>query len=423
MLGAMPTLTIEPNPGLIDDPVRISATGFRARARVTVRLRASTLRAEASDSFVADDGGALVNADRMRLFWNARFDAGADLLSALQTLTALTPLEYVLEAAVDGATVAAIRFERRSLVEGVARTPVRDGRLRGVFFAPSGATAASPVIVLGGSDGGNTFEYVAALLAARGFAALLLPYFAWDDLPEDLVEIPLEYFGEAIAWLRARPETGGARVAVLGMSMGGQAALLIGAHFPDVAAVVALVPSGIATGGVSRDPARMALSAWTVGGRPVAMLPPRHDPEAFKAFAEAMASSTPLRMTPGFERLFDGARIEDAAIPVERTNGPILLMSAGDDQAWPSARLTEVAVERLRARGFAHAFEHLSYPQAGHFASLPPYIPATLTWSRHPQLPMPLEMGGTPQANAAASADLWPRIVRFLKQSGRTEGA
>jgi hypothetical protein len=30
---------------------------------------------------------------------------------------------------------------------------------------------------------------------------------------------------------------------------------------------------------------------------------------------------------------------------------------------------------------------------------------------------MPLEMGGTPEANAAASADLWPRIFRFLERS------
>jgi hypothetical protein len=353
----------------------------------------------------------------MRLFWNARFDDGADLLSALQTLTALTLLEYVLEASVGGTTVASIRFERRSLVDGVVRTRVREGCVRGAFFAPSRATAAPPLIVLGGSDGGNTFEYVAALFAARGFAALLLPYFAYDDLPEDLVEIPLEYFAEAMAWLRARPETAGARVSVLGISMGGQAALLAGAHLPGVAAVVALVPSGIAVGGVSRNPARMALSAWTVGGRPVPIIPPRHDPEAVKAFAEAMARGTPIRLRGGFDYLLDDARIEDAAIPVERTNGPILLMSAGDDQAWPSGRLTEVVVERLRHHKFGHAFEHLSYPQAGHFASLPPYIPSTLTWSRHPQVPMLLEMGGTPEANAAAAADLWPRIFTFLERA------
>lgn len=418
----MATLSIDPDPSLIDDPVRISATGFLPRSRVTLRLRAVTLRAEASQDFTADDEGTLSIPEPMRLFWNARFDAGADVLSMLGTLASLAPLEYELDASVEGSPAASRRFERRSLVDGVTRTVVRDGRLRGVFFAPAGATAAPPVIVLGGSDGGNTFAYVAALFAARGFAALLLPYFAYEDLPEDLVEIPLEYFGEAIAWLRGRPETGGARVDVLGMSMGGQAALLIGATYPDVGAVVALVPSGIPGGGVSRNPARMALSAWTLGGRPVPIIPARFDPESMKAFSEAMTTGKPIAMAPGFARLLDGAAIDDVAIQVERTNGPILLMSAGDDQVWPSTRLTEIAADRLRVRGFAHAFEHLSYPNAGHFASIPPYIPTTVTWSRHPQVPFSLEMGGTPEANAAASADLWPRIVDFLRRSLSTRG-
>lgn len=418
----MPTPTIDPSPSLIDQPVRITAPGFRPRSRVRLRLRAVTLRAEASEEFIADDEGVVSLAEPMRLFWNARFDAGADVLSMLGTVASLTPLEYVLEAAADDGTVASLRFVRRSLVDGVTRTVVRDGRIRGIFFAPAGATAAPPVIVLGGSDGGTTFEYVAALCGARGFAALLLPYFAYEDLPEELVEIPLEYFAEAIAWLRARPETGGARVAVLGMSMGGQAALLLGANYAGVAAVVALVPSAIPGGGISRDPARMALSAWTLGGTPVPIIPPRFDPDMMKAFAEAMDSGNTVALAPGFTRLLDGAAIADVAIPVERTRGPILLMSAGDDQVWPSTTMAEIAVERLRTRGFPHAFEHLSYPSAGHFASLPPYVPATLTSSRHPQMPFVLEMGGTPEANAEASADLWPRIFSFLRNAWPARG-
>ena len=413
----MATLTLDPNPWLVDEPVRLTATGFPPRARVTLRLRASTLRAEAFEEFVADEAGALVIPEPMRLFWNAHFDAGADVLSMLETLASLSPLQYLLEAVTNGATAAALRFERWSLVENVVRTPVRDGRVRGVFFAPRDASASPPVIILGGSDGGTTFEYVAALFSARGYTALLLPYFAYEDLPEDLVEIPLEYFADAIAWLRARPETGGARVGVLGMSMGGQAALLLGATYPDVAAVVALVPSGIPGSGVSRNPARMALSAWTLAGKPVPIIPPRFDAQSMKAFADAMGSDKPFAMTPGFVRLLEGAAVDDVAIPVERTQGPILLMSAGDDQVWPSTRLTQIAVDRLRSRGFRHTFEHLSYPHAGHFASLPPYIPATVTSARHPQVPFVLEMGGTPEANAAASADLWPRIFRFLEEA------
>jgi hypothetical protein len=43
-------------------------------------------------------------------------------------------------------------------------------------------------------------------------------------------------------------------------------------------------------------------------------------------------------------------------------------------------------------------------------------MPTSQTWWRHPQVPLALEMGGTPRANAAASADAWPRILAFLRQ-------
>ena len=115
-------------------------------------------------------------------------------------------------------------------------------------------------------DGGNNFTFVAALLAARGFAALALAYFADQDLPREFVGLPLEYFAEAIEWLRSRAEVGGRRIGVLGMSRGGELALLLGATSPDVATVVALVPSGVMLGGIGKDPASMMRPAWTLGG-------------------------------------------------------------------------------------------------------------------------------------------------------------
>jgi dienelactone hydrolase len=277
--------------------------------------------------------------------------------------------------------------------------------------------AAPAVVVLGGSDGGNHFQYVAALLAAQGFAALSLPYFAYEDLPGDLVEIPLEYFEEAMNWLRERPEVDGDRIGVLGMSYGGQLALLLGATMPDVGAVVALVPSGITGGAVTGDVTRITRAAWTHRGEPLPFIPPRDDPDGMKRFAEAIQSGKPIAMTRGFLRLLEGAALERVTIPVERTAGPILMMSAGDDQIWPSTVLAEIALARLRANAFAYPVEYLTYPDAGHFACLPPYIPTTMTWSRHPLTPFAMELGGTPQANAAAAADLWPRIVTFLTQA------
>ena len=111
-----------------------------------------------------------------------------------------------------------------------------------------------------------------------------------------------------------------------------------------------------------------------------------------------------------------GDRVDDVAIPVERTRGPILMISAEDDQLWASSSLTAIAERRLRRAAFPHFHEHVRYPNAGHFAVLPANLPTTSNWGRHPVVPMALAFGGTPEGNAAASADLWPRIVAFLHQ-------
>ena len=49
------------------------------------------------------------------------------------------------------------------------------------------------MIDLFGTVGGIT-EHRASLLASRGFAALALPYFGYEDLPKDLGLISLDYF-------------------------------------------------------------------------------------------------------------------------------------------------------------------------------------------------------------------------------------
>ena len=49
------------------------------------------------------------------------------------------------------------------------------------------------VIDLFGTAGG-ILEFRSALLASRGFASLSLPYFRYEDLPDTMFDIDLEYF-------------------------------------------------------------------------------------------------------------------------------------------------------------------------------------------------------------------------------------
>jgi dienelactone hydrolase len=132
----------------------------------------------------------------------------------------------------------------------------------------------------------------------------------------------------------------------------------------------------------------------------------------------AIATGAPLVGAHAFLRALEaaGAGIKNFAIPVERTRGAIMMMSGEDDQLWASTLLAEIAEKRLQEAAFRYAFEHRRYPSAGHFACMPPNLPTTSNSGRHPVVPLSLAFGGTARANAAASADLWPRIVEFLHQ-------
>jgi fermentation-respiration switch protein FrsA (DUF1100 family) len=109
--------------------------------------------------------------------------------------------------------------------------------------------------------------------------------------------------------------------------------------------------------------------------------------------------------------------IAAAAIPVERIRGPILLISGGDDHLWPAADMSEAIVGRLKKRHFAHAVEHLHYPEAGHMLRYP-YLPTTARHSRNPHLRNArYSFGGTSSADAKAQADSWRRSIAFLKRA------
>jgi hypothetical protein len=121
-------------------------------------------------------------------------------------------------------------------------------------------------------------------------------------------------------------------------------------------------------------------------------------------------------------RLFRSALSRDgdrAMSEIESTRGPILLLSADDDQVWPSALLAERAMTRLSRWAHPVGDEWLSYPDAGHGATLLPGDPTTDPAILHPSRDIWLEQGGPPKAmrapsatrgarSSASSADTWP---------------
>ena len=194
--------------------------------------------------------------------------------------------------------------------------------------------------MVGGSGGGDgPARLVAAEFAEAGIPALALAYFGAPGVPQRLTSIPIEYFAGAAAWLGAQQGVNPARLAILGMSRGSEAALLTAAHHPTVVdRVIAIVPSNIVCASFPDGG-----PAWTVDGEPL-----------------------PYSTTAGPE-----AADPDALIPVERINGPVLAIGAGRDEIWPSLAMARAIGERLRAHGHGAGHEILEYPNAGHGLSIP----------------------------------------------------
>jgi len=112
--------------------------------------------------------------------------------------------------------------------------------------------------------------------------------------------------------------------------------------------------------------------------------------------------------------LKNSVAVQQATIPAERINGPVLLISAEDDQLWPSSVLAQMVMERLRRHRHPFPDQHLTYKLAGHLIGKA-YLPAGSTLVAGGRL----ETGGTPEGNSRAQDDSWPRVLKFLESVSR----
>ena len=296
----------------------------------------------------------------------------------------------------------------------VQRRPIEEKGLVGTLFCPYTSGPHPAVVALGGVGGGLR-EGGAEALASEGFAALALAYFGLEGLPRELVEIPLEYFERAIAWLKSQPEVDAKRIAVVGNSKGGELALLLGATYPeDVRAIVGYAPSGVVWQGITFDREFYhggPRSPWALGEEPV----------PFARFANPLPAEMvrmvgfyfgrhPIVGRVFYERALENeAAIAAAEIAVEKIHGPLLLISGTDDQMWPSTPLSDMAIERLMAHDHPFPYEHLRYEGAGHMITLPNSEPPPSWTSRY-------EVGGTREANEFANVDSWTQVLGFLNK-------
>jgi dienelactone hydrolase len=394
------TLRVFPSTLLVDESAVIRVEGLAPNEHVSIRAELVDGGNESWTSqaeFIADPGGAVDTSKQapmkgsysevsaMGLVWSMKpkakhvpsYDPPRDLGAQV--------IEFQLFR--NGKQVAIAQMEQLSVADGVRRITI-EGQLHGVLLLPRTTGRHPGVLVVGGSEGGLPLRK-AAWLASRGYAALALAYFRYDDLPPRLENIPLEYFGSALAWMMQRPEISSDRLAVVGTSRGGELALQLGSMFPEIKAVVAYVPANVrfpACCGNTRVP-----FAWTWHGQPLSFV-----------FGRALR---------------DPRGAMEAAIAVERTHGPILLIAGDDDGVWDSPGMTDTIVRRLKQDHFPYSCERLRYPHSGHRAGRPEIVPTWHGSVRNPTSGRDENLGGNAQGDAESSLDAIPKVLEFLRQN------
>jgi hypothetical protein len=402
----------------LDGTLGFTVSGTEPDSDVTVRARletadGNTWRSEATYR-AEDDGtveasiaeplrGSYEGVDPNGLLWSLAPD---DLASAQvrDVADGLEPLSVQLSAASGDRELGGAEVTIELLPAGVTQVPVRAGGLYGELFVPAGEGPFRPVLVFGGSGGGLR-PRSAAFYAGRGYLTLSLAYFAAPGLPEELVDIELEYFVRALRFLTSRPEASGP-AAVIGTSRGGELALLLGLYL-GVETVVANVPSPIVHAGITKGPDGWLsdVPAWRYEGRPIPYLS-HTDGKLYQV--DGAIACTPTYL----DCLGDWDRVEAAMMHLEDSEAAVLLLSGARDPMWPSALYSELAMTRLRRRHGGRQ-RHVMFAGAGH-TFVPPVLPATVTVVRHEQGGELVHLGGIPEANALAGRRMYAETLGAL---------
>lgn len=291
------------------------------------------------------------------------------------------------------------------------------------------------VLFLGDANGGLDDDSATAL-AERGFIVFDLLYFGDDagqvlhsPLPPHLIQIPIEYFGRAFNWLKQQPKVDASRLGIVGLGRGSEAAVLTAVHYEGVNAVVLQSPSAVSWVGAGHD----GQSAWTISGEAVPYLALSFW-EELSHWWRVQWRGEAIVTTDLYAQALDRLEPWDAAwLPVEQLQAPVLMISGQDDRFWPSNTMAELLMQRLAAQDFAFAFQHHTFPHAGHRFYKHCDGPeinvrcdndqAKILAHAYPQYPaLAFANGGTVVGNAYAAHHSVTEVIAFLQRHlGRVE--
>ena len=281
--------------------------------------------------------GTYSHVDGMGLFWSMERVESDTPQPPVPKPSPLSPLLFKFTAECDGILLAETTIERRWTSPDVRRIQVRNSGMVGTYFCHTDDRPRPGIIVFGGSEGGLN-EFVAAVLASHGYSTFALAYFGIENLPSQLVDIPMEYIESAIAWFSNQPGVNEKWIGVHGTSKGGELALLTASMFPSVKAVVCVSSGGVVLHGITAQGRDVLPGSWTYQGQTIPYAS-KENPHRSGKLAPPTGDTISFRDWYNFH-LADEETVQEATIPVENIQGSILFISGKDDAMFDSERIT-----------------------------------------------------------------------------------
>lgn len=210
------------------------------------------------------------------------------------------------------------------------------------------------LVAFGGGSGGNDWErrYLKAKrdsILAHGFAVLAIGYFNTKNSPGSLDRISLNAIADSIQNIVNRtPQLDTSRIILMGSSKGGELVLNLASRYPCFKGVIALSTSNVS---FPANTISVNTSSWMYNHKEVSYVPapykmiwPALKGDLFGAFSMMLE---------------DSLAVSKAEIEVEKINGPILILSADQDDQWPATRMSNKLTERLERENFIHPYTHI----------------------------------------------------------------
>lgn len=294
------------------------------------------------------------------------------------------------------------------LFDGVKPRALKENGFQANYFVKDITRKKAAIILIGGGQWG---DYWGQEFASRGFVGLSLPYIGEEGLPKLPEEINLEYFRNALKWLKIQAAVDPNKIIVMGASRNAELSLLIASIFPElVGGVIAYAPSSVSwSNTVLAYNSDELKPSWKYQGDDIPYVP----------MDKLLGNNSNKIETLEYwkDGLAKANDVSQATIKVENINGPILLFSGKDDKVWPASLMADMIEQRIKESNFQHAFLNIKYEEAGHLISSHPEINSEIRTGiiNIKGKNYEYENGGTTEGDKKAKQDAKIQLIEFVE--------